>query len=363
LVPESDKTRARPFITSVIGASIAGLLVSLSFGYSNHSPRPHHVPVDVVGPAVVVAHIRAGLDHAVPGGFNVVPATSVSAARDRVLDQDAGGALAVPPTGPTTILTASAGGSTLQQAVVSALGAGSRALGRPALVHDIAPLPASDRSGLATYDFELGLLIPSVLVSLMLYLVGRTLRIWNRIGAASVFALLVAAVNVLAQYAIVGSLSTAPLAAYGIGALGALTFVLFVIACQAAVGLAGTAPAAVTLIFVGNALSGGPTPRWFLPDVYRQLSNWMPTSAIVRSLRSVVYFGGDGLGHPLLVLFVWSGVALFLIVAVDVLHVTELRHTSDSPPQVFAKSAVAHIRARRRRGRSDPTTGDLASAS
>jgi hypothetical protein len=40
MVPASDKTsarlKARRLITIAIGASIAGLLVSLSFGYSNH---------------------------------------------------------------------------------------------------------------------------------------------------------------------------------------------------------------------------------------------------------------------------------------------------------------------------------------
>jgi hypothetical protein len=367
IVPESDKTsaqlNARRLITVAIGASIAGLLLSLSFGYSNHSPTPHDLPVDVVGPATVVRHIQAGLDHAAPGGFDVVPATSVSAARNRILGQDAGGALLVPPSGPTTILTAGAGGLTVQQVVRSALWASSRALGRPAIVRDIAPLPPSDRSGLASFDFELGLLLPSVLACVLLYFVGRTQRIWNRIAAAAVFVVLVSAAGVLAQYAIVGSLSAAPAAAYGVGVLGAASFVLFIVACQTVLGLAGTALAAVTLIFVGNALTGGTTPRWLLPDAYRQLSNWMPTSAIVRSLRSVVYFGGDGLGHPLLVMFVWSGVALLLIVVVDLMHVTALRHSSDPPPQVYARSAVAHIRAQRQRLRSGRTTGEVAAAS
>jgi hypothetical protein len=192
----------------------------------------------VVGPASVVQHMQGGLDHAAPGGFGVVPTTSVSAARNRILGQNAGGALVVPPSGPTTILTAGAAGLTVQQVVTSALWASSRALGRPAIVHDIAPLPASDRSGLASFDFELALLIPSVLVSLMLYFIGRNRRIWNRTAAAGVFILLVSAAGVLAQYAIVGSLTAAPAAAYGIGVLGAASFVVFVVACQAVVGLA-----------------------------------------------------------------------------------------------------------------------------
>jgi hypothetical protein len=89
----------------------------------------------------------------------------------------------------------------------------------------------------------------------------------------------------------------------------------------------------------------------------------MPTSAIISGLRSVVYFGGSGLGHPLLVLFAWSGVALLVVIAVDVLHVSELRQTAAPSPQVYAKSAVEHLRARRQRRRLVPSTGDPASPS
>jgi uncharacterized phage infection (PIP) family protein YhgE len=101
---------------------------------------------------------------------------------------------------------------------------------------------------------------------------------------------------------------------------GALTFVLTFAAIQALVGLPGTAIAALILVFTGNAMSGGTVPIAFLPGGFRQIAPWLPNSAIVSGTRDVIYFGGNNLGHPLLVLGLWTGVALCLFVGVDLLH-------------------------------------------
>lgn len=347
--PPPPRLTARRLFVVALAATCVGLLISLSFGYANHSPRPHNVRLEIVGPAVAAQHIQIGLDHAMPGGFEVVHASSVGIARRAILDQKAAGALIIPPAGPTTTLTAGADGLTLSQAVISALGASSRALGRPTVVHDLVPLPRSDRAGLTAFVFELGLLIPCVLVSLAIFLVARIQRVWYRVAAAWVFILLVSAANVVAQYAILGSFRTAPLASYGIAVLGCAAFVLFVAACQAVIGVSGTALGAVGFIFVGNALSGGTTPIAFLPAVYRQIAPWVPNSAIISAIRSVVYFGGRSLGHPLLVLSIWAGLAVIAIAAVDLLHSSEIRRTPVPPDQVYAGSAVTHLRARTQR--------------
>jgi hypothetical protein len=332
-----------------LAATCAGFLISLSFGYADHSPSPHDVRLEIVGPAVVAKHIQGGLDHAAPGAFEVVAAGSARVAEDQILDQKAAGGLLIPSIGPTTTLTAAAGGLALEQTVASALATTSRAIGRATVIDDLVPLPKDDRAGLTAFVFELGLLIPAVLVSIGIFLVGRIQRLWYRVIAASGFVLLLAAADVIAQYVILGSLRTAPLATYGIGVLGAASFVLFVAACQAVLGLSGTALGAITFMFVGNALSGGATAIPFLPNVYRQVAGWVPNSAIVSGVRSVVYFGGRSLGHPLLVLSLWTGLALIVIAAVDLLHVSELRRTSAPPQQVYANSAFTHLRARRTR--------------
>ena len=91
------------------------------------------------------------------------------------------------------------------------------------------------------------------------------------------FALLAACGGVLAEARCLGR-SPGRGALIGIGFLGALSFVLFVAALQAVVGLPGTALSAVAFIIVGNAVSGGPVPVEFSPGGFRQIAPWLPNN-------------------------------------------------------------------------------------
>ena len=83
-----------------------------------------------------------------------------------------------------TIVTAGAAGPSQQQAITAALTAAATAFHRQARPLDVAPLPSSDRAGLSAFVFELGLLIPSVIGGIGLFLVGMRFRVWWRISAA-----------------------------------------------------------------------------------------------------------------------------------------------------------------------------------
>jgi hypothetical protein len=292
-----------------------------------------------------------------PGGFAVVPVSSASAATQSVRSQSTAAALIVPPNGEVTIVTAGAAGVLQQPAITEALTATSRSIGRSAKSVDVAPLSRGDRSGLSSFVFGLGLLIPSVIGSVGIFLLGMRLRLWWRVAAASIFALLAASGGVLAIDTILGALTGAPGALIGIGFLGALSFVLFVAALQAVVGLPGTALAAVAFIFVGSAISGGSVPIGFLPDGFRQVAPWLPNNAIIRGARDDVYFHGHDLAHPLLVLGLWPAVALSIIAAADLVHLSERRQRPHHEHEIYRTPAVAHVSRRlRNRGlRVNPT--------
>jgi hypothetical protein len=330
-------------------AAILGLAITLSFGYADHDPKPHEVRIAVAATAPVRAKLSAGLEHAQPGGFHLVSAISARAATQRVRSQSTAAALIVPSAGPVTIVTAGAEGVLQQQAVTAALTAASQSVHRAARSLDVAPLSNGHRSGLSSFVFGLGLLIPSVLGSVGLFLLGMRLRLWWRVAAATLFALLAACGGVLALDTMLGALTGATAALIGIGFLGALSFVLFVAALQAVVGLPGTALAAVGFIFVGNAVSGGSVPIGFLPGGFRQIAPWLPNSAIVRAARDVVYFNGHDLAQPLLVLGLWPTVALIVLMAVDLLHLSERRHRPHHhSSEIYRTPAVAHLRQRLR---------------
>jgi hypothetical protein len=336
-------------------AAILGLGITLSFGYADHDPKPHGVRIAVAAPPAVRAHLAAGLQRAEPGGFDVVGVAGAHAAVHSVRAQSTAGALIVPASGPTTIVTAGAEGLTQKQALTKALTAASAAMHRSATPADVAPLPPGDSTGLSSFVFGLGLLLPSVIGSIGIFLLGKGLRVWWRVAAATLFALLVAAGGVLALDTILGALTGAGAALIGIGFLGALSFVLFIAALQAVVGLPGTALAAIAFVFVGNAISGGSVPIGFLPGGFRQIAPWLPNNAIIRGVRDVVYFNGHDLGHPLLVLTLWPAVALVLLVAVDLLHASERRRTPHPVQDIYRTPAIVHVgrRLRTHRPRTD----------
>ena len=333
----------RRLFAIAVFAAILGLGITLSFGYADHDPKPHGVRIAIAATPRVSAKVAAGLERAEPGGFRLVREPSAAAATHSVRSQTTAAALIVPPSGPVTIVTAGAEGVLQQQALTAALTAASRSMHRAANPLDVAPLPSGDRSGLSSFVLGLGLLIPSVLGGLGLFLLGSRLRLWWRVAAATLFALLVACGGVLAIDTILGALTGASAGLIGIGFLGALSFVLFVAALQAVVGLPGTALAAVAFIFVGNAVSGGSVPVGFLPGGFRQIAPWLPNNAIISGVRDVVYFNGHDLGHPLLVLLMWPAVALSVIAAVDLLHLSERRRRPQHAHEIYGTPAVVHV--------------------
>ena len=357
--PPASAPSPRGLFALAIVAALLGLGITLSFGYADHDPRPHGVRIAVAGAPAVVTALRSGLRRAEPGGFEVIRVPGAREATQRVRRQSSAGALVVSVQGPVTVVTAGAGGTVQQQAITTALSRFAQRLGRPLRRLDVAPLSSGDHAGLSSFVFGLGLLIPSVIGGLGLFLAGRRLRIWWRVLAAALFALLVACGGVLALDPVLGALTGAGAALIGIGFLGALSFVLFVAALQAVVGVPGTGLAAVGFVFVGNAISGGSVPVAFLPGGFRQIAPWLPNNAIVSAARDVVYFHGGDLGHPLLVLGAWPVLALIVLAAVDLLHVSERRRRPHDAPAVYRTSALVHVRRRMRPVDASISTGSL----
>jgi hypothetical protein len=203
-----------------------------------------------------------------------------------------------------------------------------------------------------TFVFELGLLVPSVIGSVGLYLVGLRQRVWRRVAAAWLFAALIAAFGTLIVATGFGALPDHWAAIFAIGMLGALAFVLSMGAAQATLGLPATGLMALLFIFVGNATSGGSVPSALLPDGYRQISAWLPNGAIVHGVRAVVYFGGHGLGQPLLALLLWVGAGSIVLTANDALHTIERRRHPERTAEIYATPGLAHARRITRRRRS-----------
>jgi hypothetical protein len=336
----------RRMVMLTLGAAVFSGLFTLSYGYAIHAPHPHDLTIDVVAPATTVAHVRAGLAAALPGGFDVRSRADEADARRDIEDTSSYGALVVPDTGPIRVLTAGADGIPVQQAVTTALAAVARQLGRPVAAVDVVPLPPGDRGGQSAFVFEIGLLIPGVIGSVGFYLFGKRIRLWLRVAAAIGYALVSAAFGVLVLDTWLGALTGATWSLLGLGVLAAGAFLLTMAALHAVFGLPGTALGAGALLVVGNAINGSSVPVPLLPDGYRQLALWLPNGAAVRAFRDTVYFSGHDQAQPLLALALWSGTALLIIALVDLVHLHHRRRTSVPHERIHATPAITLLRHR-----------------
>ncbi len=355
-MPDTSQLRRQPspFRLFAIAAAAAAvsLILTLSFGFADHAPAPHGVRLAVAAPAGFTRELSAGLAHAAPGGFTVVAEPTARAVAGAVRSQAAAGGLVAGVAGPVTIVTAGAAGPAQQQAITAALTAAATAFHRQTRRLDLVPLPASDRAGLSAFVFELGLLVPSVIGGIGLFLAGRRFRIWWRIAAAALFALLAALAAALVLNVAFGALAGATLPLTGVGFLGALAFVAFIAACQAVVGLPGTGLAALALVFIGNAVSGGTLAFAFLPDGFRQVAPWLPNGAVVSAARDAAYLPDASLQHPLLVLGIWLTGSLAVLAGMDLLHLAERRRAPERQAEIYATPGTSHVRQRRARRRA-----------
>jgi hypothetical protein len=74
---------------------------------------------------------------------------------------------------------------------------------------------------------------------------------------------------------------------------------------QALVGRLATALVAVLFIFVGGSAAGG-SGTFMLPVYWRNIGVVLPPQNAVSLIRNVLYFGGNGITTPLIVLFVYA---------------------------------------------------------
>ncbi|WP_405587023.1 hypothetical protein [Streptomyces sp. NBC_01190] len=348
----ADNTTTRRLLVLTVAASILSCLFVLSYGYALHAPSPHRIRVDVVAPPSTTAQVRGQLEKTAHGGFDVRARSTEHQARADILDTSASGALVVPSSGPARVLTAGAGGVSLQQVVSGGLGGAARMLDRPVRAVDEAPLPAGDRAGQSSFGYEIGLVVPGVAGSIGLYLFGRRIRLWFRVAAALGYAVLSAALGVFMMDGVLGALTGSPWALIATGAAASMVFLLTMAAVHALFGLPGTTLGAAALVIVGNAANGSTVPVPMLPNVYRQVSPWLPNGAAIRSFRDVTYFAGHGLTQPLLALALWALGALTVISLADLLHLRQKRHSGLPPAQIHATPALIHLRRRHAARRS-----------
>jgi len=294
-------------------AAFAAIFVALTLS-AFHAPRPHDLPVGIVGPAAVTARVEHALDSAVPGAFGWRSYSSEADARTGIAQREVDGAL-VASVRNLRLLVAQGGGTGPAQALTQAFGAVASRSGRPLAVADVVPPLPGDTQALSSWFVVLGVLIPSLAAGSGSALAFRRGR--PALGVATPVAVAV----------VIGLVSAA--VADGIAGLGHYAAIAGIVALFSLAVAAPTAllarirPPLVTvavLVFIvfGIPVSGGPANlASFGPAFLRVLDPALPLGAAASAVRNAVYFGGHATALDLWVLAAWAlaGVAGLILLA------------------------------------------------
>jgi hypothetical protein len=300
-----------------LGASLGVLaavfaLVSSNVA-ANHSPKPHDVPIGIVGTPPATDAAEAELGRADPGAFKVHAYPSLTAAKTGVLHRSVYGAFQPDPS--PVLLTASAASPAVAVLLQRTFARPAGRSGHPLAVRDVVPLPASDSSGATTFSAILSLIIVGLAGTTMVFTLTRHRPEAFRLVVTAVLGVAAGLITALVTNVLVGAFPDHFFAVWGVAALFVLAIGMSIAAFQVVFGIPGTAIGAILFLVIGNPASGGSSAPELLPGFWRTLSQVLPPGAAVTSMRDVVYFQGHGCTHALIVLALYAvlGAAVAMI--------------------------------------------------
>jgi hypothetical protein len=306
----------RALIKVLLPATMAGLFVAFAFVFfftsALHDPKPNGMKVGVVAPPAAEAKIRAALDQAAPGGFDLRRYDTAAEARDAVADQSLDGALVTAP-GRPILITAGALGATVGDVLRAAFGALAAAQGQRLATADVAPVPTHDARALSAFFLVAGTTIGSLVFAIALYFLGghgAYAPIQIRLALIAAFAVLAGLVVGADTAWVADGLAGSFLAVAGVIALLSAAVSLSAAALARWLGAPGLALASLVFMLFSLPASGGPIGPQFVPDLYQSVAVVLPSHAALVALRGVVYFDGGGAGPAILVLLAWIAAAL-----------------------------------------------------
>lgn len=316
-----------------LGLTTVLTVLLIAFAWPPSELEPRDVPIAVAGQAEAVARI----DTTVPGAFDVTRVDSREAAVSAIEDREVYGAILLFPTG-SEVLVASAASPAVAQ-LLSQLGTEmATATGSAPRLTDVAALPEEDPRGLVFGAGALPLVIGGIAAAaaLALRVRSRALQAVAAVFVATGSGLALAAALQYWLGAIDGSyLANASVVAMGIGAIA-----LTLIGLHNLLGLPGLGLGAVTVLLLGNPLSGITSAPELLPEGWSTLGQLLPPGAMGTALRSTAFFDGAGAMPPLLVLTGWLvvGAAMALVPARGYVGQDAARRTTAELPTTAGTS-------------------------
>ncbi|HEX6473421.1 MAG TPA: hypothetical protein VF069_30305 [Streptosporangiaceae bacterium] len=298
-------------VAAVAAAVAIQALMIVAFGWPSARLSARDVPLVVAGPPEAAATVAGRLAAERPGAFEIKRLPDERAARAALGDREAYGAIVVTPAGPRVMVASAASPAIAQQ--LGQLAERLSGRGPAAPVEDVVPADGDDPRGAAFGSMVLPLVMSGIAAgALLTFLVSGAA--WRLAGLAGFAVAGGAAIAGIAQ----SWLSVLPgdyLAVAGVAGLGSLAVAGAVTGLGTALGRPGLGLAALTMLLLGNPLSGATSAPELLPQPWGSVGQALPPGATATLLRSVAFFDGAGAAAPLGVLLAWAGAGILLTAA------------------------------------------------
>ncbi len=306
-------TRAAVGLAAVV---VFQLLFASVFAGVLHHPVLHHAPLAVVGrsPLAQVVNSHGG------GTIRLVAEPTPGAAQAAIRGGRANAAIVAGRHGQTLLVQTAASPGTAS-VLTKEFSTAATALKTPLQVRDLAPLPASDPTGISAFflviAWVLGGYAGATALGIMLGGVrSPSLRhAATRLGLLAVYAAISGFLGALLIGPAMGVVSGYNLALAGVGMLLVFAAAATTAGLQAVLGMAGTLIAIIAMVVFGDPTSGTSIATALLARPWNVIGQGLPPSAGLSAARSVIYLGGTNLTGPLTVLAAYAAAGTLLTLA------------------------------------------------
>lgn len=284
-------------------------------------PTPRDMPVVVTGATTEQAQQAAdGLAESMPGMYDFTVTDDVEDAREQVLDRDVVGAYVLPSASSpeATVVVNQAAGMSAAQAVTATFTQVAQAQEMPVTTDDVAPLDGRDTMGTVPLYIAIGWMM----AGFMVIAVGSNAqpasrRLRTLLPLVAGYAVFMSTVIWLIAGPIVGAIAGHGPTLIGVGVVAIFCVAMFAAFLERLFGLLSIVVTVGVIMFLGIPASGGAMSIYMSPSLFARLHEVLPMAASVESVRSILHFGSDTVGHWLCVFLAWGVVSLLLILVVD----------------------------------------------
>ena len=309
----------RSLVAPAVGGLVVLLLLIGLIGTAIRDPKPHDIPVGLVGPAPVVQQLSENFAKAAPGAFLFTTYESEDAARAALDSRTVAGVLVLGQAAPRLIL-AGAAGDAVTGVIAAVFTNAFQAQSLTLQVETVHPFNSGDAHGLVLFFLVVALMVSALVAQALLQSEAKGAGFAPRFIFALVYAGLAGIAGMAATSWITGDWNSAFWAASGLAALAVAAVGAVVAGSARLLGGPGLGLAALVVVLLGLVASGGPAGSEFLPDFYRSVAPWMIPGQLYSALRGALYFDGAGLGAPVLVVTGWLAAGVVLMVLGDLVR-------------------------------------------